>query len=55
MDIQPNRMGADLTCAAYTPEGAAWVDALMQVLDGNRQALTDGLNVIPGVSVMPMQ
>jgi cystathionine beta-lyase len=55
MDIQPNRLGADLTCAAYTPEGAAWVDALMQVLDANRQALTDGLNVIPGVSVMPMQ
>lgn len=55
MDIQPNRLGADLTCAAYTPEGAAWVDALMQVLDGNRQALCDGMNAIPGVTAMPMQ
>ena len=55
LDVQPNRLGADLTCAAYTPEGAAWVDALMQVLDGNRQALCDGMNAIPGVSAMPMQ
>lgn len=55
LDIQPNRLGADLTCAAYTPEGAAWVDALMQVLDGNRQALCDGMNAIPGVKAMPMQ
>lgn len=54
-DIQPNRLGADLTCAAYTPEGAEWVDALMQVLDGNRQAFCDGMNAIPGVTAMPMQ
>lgn len=55
LDIQPNRLGADMTCAAYTPEGAAWVDALMETLDGNRQALCDGMNAIPGVSAMPMQ
>ncbi len=55
LDIQPNRLGADLTCAAYTPEGAAWVDAMVQVLDGNRIALCDGMNAIPGVSAMPMQ
>ena len=55
LDIQPNRLGADLTCAAYTPEGAAWVDALIQVLDGNRRTLCDGMNMIPGVSAMPMQ
>jgi len=55
LDIQPNRLGADLTCAAYTPEGAVWVDALMDVLEGNRQALCDGMNAIPGVKAMPMQ
>ena len=54
-DIQPNRLGADLTCAAYTPEGAVWVDAMMHVLDGNRRLLCDGMNAIPGVSAMPMQ
>lgn len=55
LDIQPCRLGADMTTAAYTPEGAEWVDALMQVLDGNRQALCDGMNAIPGVTAMPMQ
>lgn len=55
LDTQPNRLGADMTCAAYTPEGAAWVDALMQVLDGNRRLLCDGMNAIPGVTAMPMQ
>lgn len=55
LDIQPNRLGADLTCAAYTPEGAAWVDGLMEVLDGNRQLLCDGMNAIPGVTAMPME
>lgn len=55
LDIQPNRLGVDLTCAAYTPEGAAWVDALMEVLEGNRQILCDGMNAIPGVWAMPMQ
>ena len=55
LDIQPNRLGSDLTCAAYTPEGAAWVDALMEVLDDNRVAFCDGMNAIPGVSAMPMQ
>jgi cystathionine beta-lyase len=55
LDIQPSRLGADMTMAAYTPEGAEWVDALMEVLDGNRQALCDGMNAIPGVKAMPMQ
>ena len=55
LDTQPNRLGCDLTCAAYTETGAAWVDALMAVLDGNRQTLCAGLNAIPGVRAMPMQ
>ena len=55
LDIQCNRVGVDLTRAAYTPEGSAWVDDLMQVLDRNRQIICDGLNTIPGVTAMPMQ
>lgn len=55
LDIQPNRLGADLTSAAYTPEGAAWVDGLMQVIEGNAQAFNAAMNAIPGVSAMPMQ
>ena len=55
LDIQPNRAGADLTAAAYTPEGADWVDALMVVLNENRQLLCDGFDAIPGVRAMPME
>lgn len=55
LDIQPNRLGVDFTCAAYTPEGAQWVDALVETLDGNRLLMCDALNAIPGVVAMPMQ
>ncbi len=55
LDIQPNRLGADLTCAAYTPAGAAWADAMVSVIESNSKALCDGMNAIPGVSAMPMQ
>ena len=54
LDIQPNRLGVDLTVAAYSDEGAAWVDALMDYLDGNRQLFCDGIDAIPGLSAMPM-
>ncbi|GGL68811.1 MalY/PatB family protein [Wenxinia marina] len=54
LDIQPNIAGHAVTCAAYSPEGAAWVDALMAYLDGNRQTFCDGVNAIPGLSAMPM-
>lgn len=55
LDIQANRAGLELTCAAYSPEGAAWVDGLMEVLDTNRKVFCDGINAIPGMSAMPMQ
>jgi len=41
--------------AAYSPEGAAWVDALMAYLDGNRRCIDAGLNAIPGVRSMPLE
>lgn len=41
--------------AAYSPEGAAWVDALMAYLDGNRRLLDAGLNAIPGIRSMPLE
>ena len=55
LDIAPNRAGMELTMACYSAEGAAWCDALMQVLDRNRQAFCDGVAAIPGAHAMPMQ
>ena len=55
LDIQPNLMGVELTRAAYTPEGAAWLDALRDYIDGNRKVIEAGVATLPGVSAMPMQ
>ena len=55
LDIKPNLLGVVLTQAAYSPRGAAWVDALVRYLDRNRQIFLDGIAAIPGLTAMPMQ
>lgn len=55
MGISPNSFGMHMATAAYSPEGAVWVDALMQYLDGNRRLLDAGLNAIPGLTSMPLE
>ncbi|MGL4236545.1 MalY/PatB family protein [Tabrizicola sp.] len=49
MGISPNSFGMHMATAAYSPEGAAWVDALMSYLDGNRKLFDEGINRIPGL------
>ncbi|SNR38952.1 pyridoxal phosphate-dependent aminotransferase [Paracoccus sediminis] len=53
--ISPGLFGMDMAAAAYSPEGAAWVDALVEYLDGNRRLFDDGINAIPGLRSMPLQ
>lgn len=55
LGISGNSFGLEMTTAAYSPEGAQWVDALTEYLDGNRRLLDTALNSIPGVTSMPMQ
>lgn len=55
MGISANSFGMFMATAAYSPEGAAWVDALMTYLDGNRKIFDEGINAIPGVRSMPLQ
>lgn len=55
LHLGANSIGQHLVMAAYSPDGAAWVDALMTYLDGNRQVFLDGMAQIPGLSAMPMQ
>ena len=55
MGISPNAFGMHMATAAYSPEGAAWVDALVAYLDGNRQVFDAGVNAIPGVRSVPLQ
>ncbi len=53
--VSPNSFGMVMATAAYSPEGAAWVDALVAYLDGNRRLFEDGLRMIPGVRPMALE
>lgn len=53
--ISRNNFGHQITTAAYSPQGAAWVDALRDYLDGNRKLFDDGINAIPGLRSMNLE
>jgi cystathionine beta-lyase len=55
LGISPNSFGMHMARAAYSPEGAAWVDGLMAYLDGNRRLFDAGIGAVPGVRSMPLQ
>ena len=55
LGISGNAFGKTMATAAYSPEGAAWIDALMVYLDGNRRLFEEGVGAIPGLSVTPLQ
>lgn len=53
--ISPNSFGLHMTTAAYSQDGAEWLDALIAYLDQNRQVFDAGINAIPGLSSMPLE
>lgn len=55
LDMSPNLLGVVLTQAAYSDEGAAWLDLLKAYLAENSRVFTEGMSGIPGVTAMPMQ
>lgn len=55
LGLSPNSFGLFMAEAAYSPEGAAWVDDLMVYLDGNRRLFDEGINAIPGLVSMPLE
>ncbi|PZQ98104.1 MAG: aminotransferase [Cereibacter sphaeroides] len=55
LGISPNSFGMHMATAAYSPEGAEWVDALMKYLDGNREIFDAGMSKIPGVRPMRLE
>jgi cysteine-S-conjugate beta-lyase len=55
LGISPNSFGLFMATAAYSPDGAAWVDGLMAYLEGNRQIFDSGVNAIPGLRSMPLE
>jgi cystathionine beta-lyase len=55
LGLSPNSFGMHMVTAAYSPEGAAWVDDLMRYLDGNRRLFDAGVNAIPGLRSMALE
>ena len=55
LGLSANSFGLFMTQAAYSPEGAEWVDALVEYLDGNRRLFDEGVNAIPGATSMPLE
>jgi len=55
LNYDPATLGVLATTAAFSPEGAAWLEAQMDYLATNRQIFDDGLNAIPGVRSMHLQ
>ncbi len=55
LGLSPNSFGLFMATAAYSPEGAAWVDELVEYLDANRKAFDAGVNAIPGLKSMSLE
>jgi cystathionine beta-lyase len=53
--ISASSFGMQMSTAAYSPEGAAWVDSLMRYVDGNRRLFDEAINSIPGLTSMPLE
>ncbi|WP_432448773.1 MalY/PatB family protein [Aliiroseovarius marinus] len=55
MDYAPGSMAVAMITAAYSPEGADWVDAQIAHLASNKALFDEGINAIPGLKSMPLQ
>lgn len=55
LGISPNSFGMVMATAAYSPEGAAWVEALVAYIDGNRRLFDEAIAGIPGLRSMPLE
>ena len=55
LGLSPNSFGLHMITAAYSPEGAQWVDDLLTYLDENRKIFDAGINAIPGLTSMPLE
>ena len=55
LGISPNSFGLFMATAAYSPEGAQWLDELLHYIDDNRVIFDREVNKIPGLSSMPLE
>ncbi|MFW8595770.1 MalY/PatB family protein [Cribrihabitans neustonicus] len=55
LSLAPNSVGQFATAAAYSPEGAEWVDAQVAYLNENRKLFDAAVNAVPGLKSMPLE
>ncbi|KIC32560.1 MalY/PatB family protein [Leisingera sp. ANG-S5] len=55
LDYDPSGLGVAMIMAAYSPEGAEWVDAQIAHLEGNRKLFDETVNALPGLKSLPLQ
>ncbi|MBV0892463.1 pyridoxal phosphate-dependent aminotransferase [Paracoccus sp. Z118] len=55
LGISPGLFGLPMVTAAYSPEGAEWLDALRRYLADNARIFDDGIAHIPGAKSMKLQ
>ncbi len=55
LDYSPNALGLKMVTAAYSPDGALWVDAQIAHLDSVRRMFDAGVSAIPGIRSLPLQ
>jgi len=51
----PNAFGLHMVTAAYSPDGAAWLDQAIAYLDENRRQFDAAVAAIPGFRSMPLE
>ena len=55
LGLSPNSFGLFMATAAYSPEGAAWVDGLTAYLAENARIFDEGIAAIPGLNSMALE
>jgi Bifunctional PLP-dependent enzyme with beta-cystathionase and maltose regulon repressor activities len=55
LGLSPNSFGLFMAKAAYSPQGAVWVDELIKYLDKNRQIFDSAISNIPGLNTMKLE
>jgi cystathionine beta-lyase len=55
LGLSPNSFGLHMVTAAYSPDGAAWVDRLRAYLAENARLFDAAIAAIPGIRSMPLE
>jgi cystathionine beta-lyase len=55
LGMSPNSFGLFMATAAYSPEGAKWVDDCVAYIEENKKLFDAGINAIPGLKSMNLE